>query len=935
MPDGTDIIRLNGDLSLATGPTLPTVLSVPPIAELLAASVQVPGYEILEELGRGGMGVVYKARQTSLNRLVALKVLIGGRHAGMIEKARFQLEAEAVARLQHPNIVQVFHFGTQADIDYIAFEYVEGPTVRRYQQSKPIEPRAAARIAMEIARAVQHAHDKGIVHRDLKPSNILLARAGEGAHAQPPYSPDLLLHSIPKVMDFGLAKPISGGTDLTLTGVACGTPNYMAPEQVRGGPNGSRPEVDIWGVGAVLFEMLTGRPPFTGSDAASIMREILLSDPPRVTRLAARIPRDLATIVGKCLEKDTSCRYLTPADAADDLERFLCGKPIVARPVGPVRHVSRWLRRNPLATAFGCVLITTLFVLAGFATALSRSVDRERLARQQEAELRIAAQQATLAADSARWETQAALRKAEDALRAAEAEKANARTARAKAEEERKRAEENLFLARRAITKVLETIALHNEWENAVLVPVYQHLLGTFEPVVNELVRQSPEDRDIRFDQAFIKRALGALNANAGKLSDARMHFLQARELFEKLLDEDPGNVRYHRELGQSLLGAASVSTQLHAPDAADLLDEARVCLTRLLQSHPEDLMALEGMVAVRLLKSEEKNVVGAEDHFHEVYDLLERLRRLGRPARDLSLYRAHALNNLASDLTNRGKTDEAEMFWRDVLQLREELTRNHPDDKIMQYELGKCLTNYANQLWQTNRFSEAVALRERAAAIFDALRHDALFRAMYVELIVLNDMFIAQEYRKAGKTGESKRRYTIVIDFTRQLLKNDPRVPFVRSYHSDAHTRRAELHEASQRFAEAARDYRTASEFSTRQRHGDYCAIRAVQSLVRAAELKDAIELARMQRPDNYEVPFLCVELARAWLWIAREARNSSAMPAESRAKHSEEAIQRARNAILIGREKGMASDSRLLMVLRSQQDLEPVWDLLVPDRR
>ena len=327
---------------------------VPP--RLVSTPVAFPGFEILAELGRGGMGVVYKAKQRSLNRLVALKVILGGPLASSEDKARFHIEAEAAARLHHPNIVQVYDVGEHDGFSYIALELIEGETLRQWQSGRPVEPKVAAKLVSSVARAIQHAHEQGIVHRDVKPANILLAPipaahpefassvsasrptplASTGTNRLSSSSHTVSLTVSPKVTDFGLAKPLDGGNDLTMTGVACGTPNYMAPEQVRGKSHST--SVDVYGLGAVLFELLAGRPPFVGSDAAEVMNLILKSEAPSVRKLALGVPRDLAVIVAKCLEKDPARRYLTARDAADDLDRFLAGKPITARPISSARN---------------------------------------------------------------------------------------------------------------------------------------------------------------------------------------------------------------------------------------------------------------------------------------------------------------------------------------------------------------------------------------------------------------------------------------------------------------------------------------------------------------------------------------------------------------------------------------------------------------------
>ncbi len=307
-----------------------------------------PGYEIIQEVGRGGMGVVYQARHYKLNRLVALKVILAGPHASSEDRARFHIEAEAGARLRHPNILQVYDVGDHSGFAYMAQEFVPGGTLRQWQDGKPQESRLAARIGLELARAIQHAHEMGIIHRDIKPANILLSNtpdspvptqrliapksgSGVGAGVR-----DEALAFTLKVGDFGLAKALEGGANLTLTGVACGTPNYMAPEQIRSGePVG--PATDVYGIGAVLYELLTGRPPFVGTDAAEVMTNILRTEPSGVRRFAPSTPRDLTVIVAKCLEKDPTRRYPSACELAEDLDRYLAGRPILAR------HVSQLL----------------------------------------------------------------------------------------------------------------------------------------------------------------------------------------------------------------------------------------------------------------------------------------------------------------------------------------------------------------------------------------------------------------------------------------------------------------------------------------------------------------------------------------------------------------------------------------------------------------
>jgi eukaryotic-like serine/threonine-protein kinase len=310
---------------------------------------QIPGYEVESILGRGGMGVVYKARQLKLNRSVALKMLIYGAAATPQELARFQREAEAVAALRHPQIVQVYDVGEINARPYYTMEFVEGGRLAQKLAGAPQPARQAAELVKTLAEAIQAAHDEGIVHRDLKPANILLTANGT-----------------PKIADFGLARHFDSGPELTLSGARLGTPSYMAPEQVSGDSRKVGPAADIYALGAILYEMLTGRPPFRAETTVDTERQITGSDPVPPTRLNPKVPRDLETICLKCLHKAPERRYPSAAALADDLRRFELGEPIVARPTGIVERAVKWVRRHPTwSTLLAATMLLTVTLVGG------------------------------------------------------------------------------------------------------------------------------------------------------------------------------------------------------------------------------------------------------------------------------------------------------------------------------------------------------------------------------------------------------------------------------------------------------------------------------------------------------------------------------------------------------------------------------------------
>ena len=380
-PDCGVLLPENAPLGLC--PSCLVSLASEPVADeepIDAEHARILGdYELLQEIARGGMGVVFRARQRSLNRIVAVKMILGGRLAGIQEIRRFRTEAEAAANLDHPNIVPIYEIGEDDDQQFFSMKLVEGESLAAQLKAGRWRPdprnraevqRRIAGLLAKVARAVHHAHQRGVLHRDLKPSNILLDEQGE-----------------PHLTDFGLAKLVERPANVTVTDAILGTPCYMAPEQAAGKSKSITLAADIYSLGAILYELLTGQPPFQGDSAQEILQHVQMWDPPRPRLLDPAVAADLETICLKCLAKEPQRRYATAEALAQDLERWLQGEPITARPVGRLERAQKWVRRHRRPVRLASVAtLSAILALVGFAWLWRLVQEREFQKEMQEAE---------------------------------------------------------------------------------------------------------------------------------------------------------------------------------------------------------------------------------------------------------------------------------------------------------------------------------------------------------------------------------------------------------------------------------------------------------------------------------------------------------------------------------------------------------------------
>jgi serine/threonine-protein kinase len=484
----------------------------------------VAGYEILGVLGRGGMGVVYKARQKGLDRLVALK-MVSAAAAGPEELARFRREAEAIARLQHPNIVQVHEVGETPSGPYYSMEFVDGGTLVQRLAGTPQPSRAAAGLLATLARAMHAAHRQRVVHRDLKPANVLLTADG-----------------VPKISDFGLAKWLAGsgkssdGAGPTRTGDILGTPSYMAPEQTAGRSGRITPTADVYALGAILYEMLTGRPPFLAETPLETMDQVRTQEPVPPRRLQPKLPKDLETICLQCLHKEPDRRYPSALALAKDLERFLAGEPVRARPVGPLGRLARWCRRRPLVATL--VTVSVLFLAGDLASVTYLVFEKE--------------------------------------------------AQRIRTQEQLERITAGYRLARDAVDDSFTVVSEEDLLNEPALQPLRKKLLERSLTYYREFLRQREGDPELREELARIHFRVAFITDQIGSKEEALEAYRQALAVYEQMLQADPRNNHLRGEIAVTHNHIGIVLRQLGRPaEAAAAYRQGLVLREQLVRAEP------------------------------------------------------------------------------------------------------------------------------------------------------------------------------------------------------------------------------------------------------------------------------------------------------------------------------------------------------------
>jgi eukaryotic-like serine/threonine-protein kinase len=678
------------------------------------AGPALPGYRILAELGRGGMGVVYKAWQSSLKRLVALKVIRAGSFADRDVAARFRAEAELAARFQHPNIVQVYEVGEHEGVGYLALEFVPGGSLHEKLAGLPHPAQESARLLEVLARAVHYAHQRGIVHRDLKPANVVLTEDG-----------------VPKITDFGLAKLQESSHGLTHTGAILGTPSYMAPEQARGLPAQISPATDIYALGAILYETLTGRPPFQGATPLSTLEQALTQEPVSPSRLQRQTPRDLEVICLKCLEKEPRRRYPSAEHLADDLQRFLAGHPIAARPASALERTWKWAKRRPgAATSLASACIAVVLLLAGALFYNGRLRTAVRIARAAEgaasASARAAIEQRNLTLNALNQLVFDVQEKLGNTPQTRSVRRSLLDTAIAGLDEiarstEHAQPDLSRAVAHQKLGDIFRRIGRGTDARR-------QYELSL--KLADELAAAKPRDIAIAECLREASIGLGELSLTGGHPGEARRHFLRAVDHATVITEVDPMHAGARRGLIQAYLevGRAYGFEGAYA-DGEAWFQKSRAKADQWVSEEPESTLAKDLVASsYRKLADMQKltnHLAAAREDYLKAIKIGEQLVEADRGNTEFKTHLAIALVDLADISHTLGSLAEARDLYRQAGQLWEALVEADPEDLEAQLRLVQARFRFARLERDDGNFEQAAAGFRQAFNRLSKLDHE------------------------------------------------------------------------------------------------------------------------------------------------------------------------------------------------------------------
>ncbi|KAA1260442.1 Serine/threonine-protein kinase PrkC [Rubripirellula obstinata] len=619
-------------------------------------TASIEGYEIIDEIARGGMGIVYKARQIDANRVVALKMILSGTLAGESEVARFKIEAESAASLNHPGIVPIYDVGESQGMHYFSMGFIDGPSLKGYQKNHSPGPKRAAEIVKAVADAISHAHSKGIIHRDLKPANILIDEDGN-----------------PRVTDFGLSKILEGQTDLTGTGQLLGTPAYMSPEQAAGQTSKVGPLSDVYSLGAMLYELVSGRTPFESESIIGMLEQVCSKNPDSLRSLSPTADTDIESICMKCLEKEPAHRYQSAAALADDLGRYLDGSPIIARRTPRTQKLIRWCRRKPLIAGLAaCSLVT--FLIFGSTTAY-------------------------FAVSSSANNSIAIV--------------------------EREKNDTNFAIAQNAVdqmvdqARLLEDIPRTETQRKEFLVNATDFYEGFLE--------QRPDDPELQHQAAVLHRSMGDIFRLLGEVDPAHQAYDQSIKLLRQLVMSQPDDVRHKEQLRESHLWLSVLLKPVEVESAIGAIDRAFNIQNALSKSAPGQTNNQYGLARVLynrgLLLSErgdvesaEKDYQRAERGFKNVLLDLDAAKQ-----RECRLYLSHTLNNFGMLLKMTQRCEEAKVKVQNAIELLADISESRKERR----ELAIYFNNLSNIYASTGEVDEAITINQESIDLLERLVQD------------------------------------------------------------------------------------------------------------------------------------------------------------------------------------------------------------------
>ncbi len=791
-PEGPGELGAGAEVS-ATSPTRPLRRPADASAGRPVDLPNIPGIELMDVLGSGGMGVVFKARQPTLDRVVAVKFLRDAYRADSEQRERFLQEARAVARLRHPHLVQLYEFGEAAAAagagsqPYLVLEYVSGGSLADFLHGSPQPPAEAARLVETLADAIHYAHQQGVIHRDLKPANVLLQAPeatadglAEGLRGQRPSPARSLTADVcAKVTDFGLAKFLAGG-DLTRSGDVVGTPSYMAPEQASG-KSAVTAAVDVYGLGAILYEALTGRAPFAAATVDATLGLVRQDEPAPPRLLQPTVPRDLETVCLKCLRKEPGRRYATARDLADDLRRFRAGEPVRARPVATTERVVVWCRRRPAVAGLLAALV--LVFLAGAGGVL--------------------------------WQWQSACRNAAEAGRNAAA----FRRERDAARQEKERAEYHLKMIRNGVDRLdqlgrdllrrpgqdstgqavlQEALAFYQEMlpdeasdpavrREAVKLfnqVAYIHInlghaglaaeaFGRQADLLAAMLEEEPSSKALRLELADCQRWRGNALRDLSKPREAREAYDKAAELHEGLLRESPDEALYHVALANTILNTATLLSSRDQADELETLYRRALELDRAAvraapdEPHYQVELALalgdEGMLFLDTGRGSQ-----AEAAVREALDIDQRVRAGGHTNGEIERFTARHFAGLGRVLAAAGRAREAEQSYGEAVNLLNRLVQELPESAVRRADLAQAQAGLADLLNDVGRRSEAEEIRRKVIGHYEMLKADFPREPEHRRSLVLNYPELERLLWDLGRETEAAEPY-------RKALAVDP----------------------------------------------------------------------------------------------------------------------------------------------------------------